>query len=80
MIAGPSGLVQIYPVGVNTLTALTCTPYDGGRSLLLPVSAGQKQMYAMVLTAITLKKSLNIRLQDTTDTCEVQYVRYHEDS
>jgi len=67
-----SGTISVGTSG--TETGLTCTA-SGGKYLTIATDVeGKPAMYSALLTAQTTKKKLSIRLNDTTDACNIVYV------
>jgi len=67
-----SGTISVGTSG--TETGLTCTASGGKYLAITADAAGKAAMYSALLTAQTTNKKLSIRLNDTTDACQIAYV------
>ncbi len=70
IFATDAGVVWVTPSG--DVSKLNCNP-AGGTSLTLEDTAGKNAIYSFLLTQMTTKKHVNLRIKEGSEGCSIAY-------
>jgi len=70
IFATDAGVIWVTPSG--DVSQLNCTP-AGNTSLTLEDTAGKNAIYSFLLTQMTTKKHVNLRVHEGTNGCSIAY-------